>query len=442
MTHMDAHLILNEMGRQAIGAEALTAVDTSSFVSLGEQLMERGYNTVCESLGSVLGRMFTAVRPYNATLKIINSVENGMYTNRMRKISYYTRWNDYAGFVNTDLKTNFATGFDNNNNGDKATPGMWVQNKPIPLEIDFGGSSVWQTSTTIYEHQLKNAFRNEDEFIRFVDGIMVKKANEIELAKEQFNRMLLLNTITNRFIMSENNAGKWDESLYGTTPGYVGNDMGINLAAVFNNKYGTTYSSKEILTKHAGEFLKLFVSTFKLYSNYLTHPTVDYHVFPMAKEDKGLAKDERHVLTRHTPKDKQRAILLDPVFLESKTEVMPGIFNPEYLEIGATETVDYWQANSNSPVKYIGSNETVPARYCINYAEDYNIIVLGYLYDVDGMFVDYQLDTAMSTPVEARKLYRNLWWSFARNAINDMTENGIVFYMADSIGAKAKTKKK
>ena len=55
--------------------------------------------------------------------------------------------------------------------------------------------------------------------------------------------------------------------------------------------------------------------------------------------------------------------------------------------------------------------------------------VLGVLYDEDAMMIDYQLDESYSTPVEARKRYRNIWWHFRKNAINDFTENGILLYM-------------
>ena len=57
--------------------------------------------------------------------------------------------------------------------------------------------------------------------------------------------------------------------------------------------------------------------------------------------------------------------------------------------------------------------------------------VVGMLYDVDALMIDYQLDRSSVTPLEARKGYRNMWWSFAKNAINDHTENHILYYMAD-----------
>ena len=57
--------------------------------------------------------------------------------------------------------------------------------------------------------------------------------------------------------------------------------------------------------------------------------------------------------------------------------------------------------------------------------------VIGILFDEDGVMVDYQLERALTTPLEARKGYRNTWLHFAKNAINDPTENAVIFYMAD-----------
>ena len=57
--------------------------------------------------------------------------------------------------------------------------------------------------------------------------------------------------------------------------------------------------------------------------------------------------------------------------------------------------------------------------------------VVAFLYDRDALMTDYQLEDAIDTPVEARKRYINTWWTFAKNNINDISENGVLFYMAD-----------
>ena len=55
--------------------------------------------------------------------------------------------------------------------------------------------------------------------------------------------------------------------------------------------------------------------------------------------------------------------------------------------------------------------------------------VLGILYDEDAVMIDYQFDSAYTTPIEARKGYRNTFWHMRKNAISDLTENGILFYL-------------
>jgi hypothetical protein len=49
------------------------------------------------------------------------------------------------------------------------------------------------------------------------------------------------------------------------------------------------------------------------------------------------------------------------------------------------------------------------------------------------MMTDMQLEDADTTPVEARKKYYNTWWTFAKNSINDFTENAVIFIMADPV---------
>ena len=94
------------------------------------------------------------------------------------------------------------------------------------------------------------------------------------------------------------------------------------------------------------------------------------------------------------------------------------------------ETVEYWQAEDTG-----ASISVTPAIPDVNgqtqiqgsaVALDY---VLGIIYDEDAMMVDYQFEGAYSSPLEAKKLYRNLIWHFRRNSLNDFSENHVVFYL-------------
>ena len=423
-TPKDAYSLMNALVKQATGQQSVTATDTSSFVSAGELVMATGTENVLNALSILIGRTFMAVRPYGAKLQLINASNTGMYTNRMRKISFYAKDAQPAGFVNTDLYTNLADGYTNGQNtptSPNSTKSMWEQNQAVPLECHMGGQSVWSDSITIYEEALKVAFRGPDEFISFVNGIMTERENDIESQKEAFNRMTMLNAIAGRMDMTAN--------------GDIANGA-INLTAGFNARFGTSYTSAQLRTTYLTDFLAYMVSTIKQYSNLMEHRTAAFHWSP-AKTVNGVS----YTLLRHTPKDRQKLVLYRPLLIESEAEVLPEIFHDGLLRMENYEGVDYWQGLTGTLTNNPAINVTpaIPEADSSDaafgtqvagsaVAEDY---IVGFLFDEDALMVDYQFEGSYTTPLEARKLYRNLWFHYSKNAINVFTENGIVFYMAD-----------
>lgn len=411
LTPRDCYALINLMVKEATGQDAtIQAVDPSTFVSVGETILNTGYENTLNSISMVLGRTMMAVRPYKAKLYLINALNSGLYADRIRKISYYARKAEESGAFNTQLYTNHAMGYDNGNNAGSSTASMWVQNQPVPLELNFAGSSTWQDSTTVYEWQLQQAFRDESSFASFVSGILTEKGNDIESQKEAFNRITMLNFM----------AGIYD--LNAVTGG------AINLTAAYNAKFGTSKLTADLLTTDFKDFLEFFVSTVRTISDTLTNRSKKYHWSP-AKVIDGV----NYYLLRHTPKSKQRFLLNAGFWRDAESRVMPEIFNEQYLDINNFEAIEFWQ-NEFEPTKISvtpaipdisdPTEQTAGAAVTLSY-------VLGLIYDEDALMTDYQLDTVNTTPLEARKGYRNTWYTFRKNAINDFTENGVLLYMAD-----------
>ncbi len=411
LTPLDCYALINAIAKEATGQEStLQAIDSSSFVSVGESILRTGTENTLNALSMVLGRTFMAVRPYEAKLRIFNAPNNGLYANRMRKISFYSRNAQASGAFNTNLYTNHAMGYDNGNNSGNSVPSMWQQNAPVPMELNFGGSSVWDDSTTIYEWQLQQAFRSEDSFASFMAGVLTEKGNDIESQKEAYNRMTLLNYM----------GGLYDMTLGGVAT------MAIDLVAAFNTEFSTSYTRTDVLTTYYKDFLAFVIAYLKKTSNILTNRSKKNHWSP-AKTVDGVS----YSLLRHTSKSKQRLIMYRPFWIDAEARVLPEIFNDEYLKAPQYEGVDFWQnelnpasinvtpavPNASDPTSQIAGTPVV-----LEY-------VLGVLYDEDAIMVDYQFDASYSTPVEARKGYRNIFWHFRKNAINDFTENGILLYL-------------
>ena len=414
LTPRDAHAIMNLMLKQATGDTSLTVVDSSTFASAGELVLATGMENVFNSLNIVLGRLIIASRPYEAKMRIVGAKEVGAFSNRARKISYYSKYALPDGSHNTQLFTNLAEGYTSGDNGGASTKSQWEQHQAMPLEMNFGGSDVWQHCITQYEDQVKIAFRNEAEFIEFVAGYMQEHKNDIAQEMEGFYRLTLLNRMGQAYDMAS----------------YM-NGSAVDLVAAFNARYGTTYNGTQLRGTYLKEFLAFMVATIRQYSDFMEERDIAYHW----DVPKTVGGDTYHIL-RHTPKNKQKLALYSPLFNEAEALVLPEIFNPKYLSVENYEGVSFWQAKSNRAginiTPAITDADSTSPTYGTQIAGsavalDY---VVGCLFDEDAVLAEMQLNVARSTPVEARKGYRNTWDTFAKNMISDPTEKFILFYMA------------
>jgi len=420
LTVTDGYALINAMADEMFGANAsITATDISSFASVGESILASGTENVINTLALVSSRDLVAIRPYKAKFRIINALDSGMFSNRVRKISYYAKYAVPTGASNTQLfAENLAMDADNGVHYDTSTPpvqmsteSMWLQSTPVVWQSYFGGGIEWQYPYTIYENQLKQAFRSPEEWTQFLNGFLVSCANDIETEKEAFSRMVVLNAI----------AGVAD--LTADMP-----ESFMNMTTVANNYWGTSYTTAQILQSHFSEFLGVFVATVKTVSDMMENRSTLYHWSP-AKTVNGVS----YVLPRQTKKEDQRMMMVSKFWNDAEATVMPAIFNDQYLKLDNFEKVDYWQ-NINDPyavsVTPAIPDTSDPTQQIAGSAVSLST-VLGILFDKDAMMVDFHLEDVASSPLEARKHYRTIWNTINKNPINDFTENMVVFYMAD-----------
>lgn len=416
----DGYAFLNAMADEMFGVNAtIQAIDESTFASVGETILASGIENVMNTLSLVASRDLIAIRPYKAKFRLIDMLDSGMYSNRVRKISYYSKYATPTGASNTQLfPENLAMDADNGVHYDTSTPpvqvsveSMWLQSTPVPLQVWFGGSIEWQYPYTLYENALKSAFRSPDEWTAFLNGFLVSCANDIESEKEAFSRLTVLNAI----------GGIYD--LSADMPGSL-----VNMTTVFNATYGTSYTTTVILEQHLSELLAVFVATVKTTSDMLENRSIKYHWSP-AKTVNGVS----YYLPRQTKKDDQRMMMVSDFWNKAEAMVLPAIFNDQYLKLDNFEKVDYWQ-NINDPYA-VSITPAIPDVNNPTAQTAGNAVslttVLGLLYDRDSIMVDFHLEDVASSPLEARKHYRTVWNTINKNPINDFTENMVLFYMAD-----------
>ena len=303
LTTKDAYALMNALVRQATGQASQSAVDASTFVSAGETVLATGTENTMNALSLVLGRTFAAVRPYSAKLRMINSINTGVYSHRLRKISYYAKDALPSGYFNTDLYTNLADGYTSGDNGGSSTKSQFEQHQAMPLEVNFGGSSTWQDCITIYEDQMQQAFNSPESFNEFVNGILTEHGNDIESQKEAWNRMTLLTAMASRYYLESNS---------------ITNGCAINLTTAFNADMGTSYTTAQLQTTYLKEFLEYMTAKIKEIMDRMTERGTAFHD-PLQKTVSGV---NYHIL-RHTPYDKQRLMLYAPLLRRAEAMVIP-----------------------------------------------------------------------------------------------------------------------
>ncbi len=418
-TPVDGHQVMNLLVKQATGQQSITVVDSSTFASAGELVLATGMENVLNSISLVLNNLIIASRPYNAKMRIVNAKEVGVYSNLARKISFYAKDAKPDGSHNTNLFTNLAAGFTAGENPNaqgtpQSTKSQWEQNPPMTLEMHFGGSTVWQDAITMYEDQIKFALRNDAEWAKFLTGYMQEHANDIESQIEAFSRLVLLNRMGMAYDMNA-----------------YSNGSAKDLTAAFNAFFGTSYTGAQLRSTYLKEFLAFMVSEIKADSDFLTERSVNNH-WPVPKT---VGTDNFNIL-RHTTKDRQKLALFAPLFYKAEALVLPEIFRPEYLSINNYEGVTFWQnENSRAAIDIIPaitdadpSSQTYGRQ--IAGAEVQLDYVVGCLFDEESCLAEMQLDVAETTPLEARKRYRNVWNTYAKNMISDPTEKFILYYMS------------
>ena len=296
LTPTDGYAIITQVARLATGQDNFATVNSSTFVSTGETVLASGMENVFNAINITLGRLVLAVRPYKGKFLTVQAANSGVYTNRYRKVSFYSKDALPSGYFNTNLFTNLADGYTAGDNGGASTHSQWEQHQAMPLEMNFGGSTVWDYCITLYEDQVKMAFRSIEDWNAFVAGYLQEHANDIEQGKEAFNRMTVVSKMATIYDNATNNS--------------IAPESAVNLTAAFNTYFGITpaYTTAQLLSTYLKEFTEFAVATIKEYSNRLTDRSARFHD-PMQKTVGGV---NYHIII-HTPKADQRLILYGPL---------------------------------------------------------------------------------------------------------------------------------
>jgi len=385
--------ILNVITAQATGKLSIAAVDTSSFVAVGQEALKCGYDTLSTAISQVLGKTIFAVRPYTSKFKGLEMSEQ-QYGNSSRKLSAVDK-----DFVNDPS-------IDPAQIVDGGTIDPYVISKPLVQQENFYGTEVYKKPLTIYDWQLDQAFSGPGQFGQFVSMMMQNASDMLEQARENTKRMTIVNLI-------------------GAVLGQYATNQNVKLVTEYNAYLGLT--GQNVLTwanikgnaEQYQRFMRFAYARIATVASMLTERSAKYHVSLPNKP-----------IMRHTPYEFQRLYMLGQERYDMEAQVLADAFHDNYLRLADVETVNFWQSINSpdainvTPSYLVASGSTagtVAKGAAVNKAGIFAVLM-----DRDAAGV-VQVNERTRTAYNARGEYTNYWFSAAMRYYNSFTENCVVF---------------
>lgn len=375
------YTLINEVAKQTFGESAVTVTDTSTLVALGDKVLSSDVDTdkFAKTLVDRIGRTIFSIRRYTASGDDGLVKEPFEYGCIVQKI--------YVDLPEAKENKAWEIG------EDSYTPSFAPIIKPSIKQKLFEKMVTWEIDVTIPDFMFKTAFTSAQGVATLIDAIFTTMDSYMEIALENNKNLTRATFIANK-LHTAKPCGKH------------------NLLAEYNTltKASLTVASclRDIgFLKWASQQINLWASRMKRMSilfndeGYKRHtPTADLVVNVLQDFDSALVS-----------------------YLESDT------YHNEMVKIANTySTLPYWQGTGTS----YGFEDTSKINIKLN---DTTTIeqtgVIAVMYDRDAMGVTITKRNG-TTERNNHDEYTNYYNKATYGYFNDMSENGIVFYIAES----------
>lgn len=365
--------IVNSVNSQTMGVTDLTVVDEQGLISLGQTVLTTNglADTWLNSLAQRIGRTIISFREYKS--KYSDMVLDSM------------QWGNIVQKIKVSMPE--ATEDESYSLVDGQSVDMYKVANPKVTQSFFTTETPYQFYVTIKREQLEEAFTSENAMNGFIGAIYGEVQNAIELSLEGLARNCI-----NNFIAE-----------------CIGTRRQINLLRLYNTETNKSLTVDTCL--HDKEFLAFCVSRINLISKYMENMTKIYN---------------NGTETRHTPKSLQHLRVLEDFESRLETVVQYQAFRDGYVKLNNYHTTSFWQSIKR------------PYSLAIKRASDKTVInydstkILAVLYDRDALGLYKKDSWTSTTPFNSAGGYYNTYYHHKELYFNDLSENFVVFCIADT----------
>ena len=371
--------IVNSLFQQMTGRTDIQAVDTASLISLGQEVDNLGKNDLwLNSLAKRIGYTIDGYRVYRNKFA-------DLYRTQME-------WGAFVQKITVEMPEAKEDKMYDVGYMDGQSIDQYIINNPKVHQRIFDKETPYSFYITMATKLLREAFLSSYAMQGFINQVFGKVQNKIEFVLEELARIAVANFIINLKTSQE-----------------------FHLVTAYNNMKGTTLTP--VTAKFDADFLRFAIGWINTISNNMETMSVIYN-------------SDR--FDRFTPKSEQRLYMLGAFMTAAQTVVSYEAFNPQYVTANPDIILPYWQAsgtkidmsawNTISSIQgTVGNEKSKTQRNVSN--------LIGVLFDRDAIGTFRQEEDVLTTPVNARGAYYNTFWHEKQLWFNDMSENGVAFYL-------------
>lgn len=403
----DISAISNAVFSQSLG-NAAAGVNFSDFVTCADLTLKSGsYDPFNTALSQVLSRTIFSIRPYSAKFNdlIKDDIRWGNHVRKLQAIEDVPVEKDGSFFDSNGAYIDDTLG-----TRPAASPGVdpWAIKAPAVLQTNFYGQQTYQKSMTVWVDQLNTALSGPQEFGNFLSMVMTHASDQLEQVREGLRRGALVNLIGG--------------TIANNKPAQV-----RHLLTEYNTATGLTLTATTVMQpSNYKAFMQWVYATIMSASRKLSDRTEIYHINP-------YFDGAKRVLARHTPVEYQHLYLLDEFALQSEVMAIADTFHDGYLTRMSYNTVNYWQTPA-APMSIVGNvnvlgEGSAQADGAVASQAVSETAVVGVLFDDEAVGINMTRQHATVTPVNAKGLYTNYFWTESSRWWNDNTENVVVFLL-------------
>ena len=370
------YTLVNETAKESMGEKAIAVKDVSSLIALGDSVLSSASDTenFLNTLVDRIARTVFSVRRYETDTEgmVRHPFEFGCIVQKI-----------YVDMPEAKQNNSWEIGKEG------YTPVFAPVIKPTAKQKLFKGITTWEVDVTIPDYMLRNAFLNETSMATFIDAIFTAMDNMITLALENNANLTRASFIARK--------------LKGGKPCGA-----INLLHEYNTLTSASLTVESAMMN--AEFLAWASRAINLWVKRMSKMSV-------------LFNEEGY--KRHTPKDKIVVNLLQDFTSACDTFLGANTFHDELVKLPMYDSVAYWQGAGES----FDFNDTSAIKVKIdesNTIEKKGIIGIVYDYEAMGVTLNERRSTSERNNHDE---YTNYYNKANIGYFNDMSENGIVFYL-------------